>query len=216
MLRHILLVGGLEEEDGLLQTHVKLQLCHRVLDYFQCRGIHLFREHLVGTLEGVDGVDEVDGELVDVDYAVGELDEAVAFRLPFFLVGVEVHGVSLVVHDVVSLDDGVEQEALAHFLHLLVCQVGIFFPDYLGYQGLGDGLSRGTAADGLHHQVVLQHARLQVVELFFHDEFGLGARQRFQAFYHQGAGIERTRLVAVHILHGLEMPAGGHHLLHQE
>ena len=80
---------------------------------------------------------------------------------------------------------------------------------------LGDGLCRSRAADGFHHHVVLQDGCLQVVELTLHDGLCLGTRQWFQPFHYYCVGQVFTWFF-VGIFDSLKLPAGCHHLLHQQ
>ena len=218
MLGHPQLVGSFEEHHSLFGGHVILLLSHRVLNDFQRRSVHLFRQHLVGTLEGIDGVDEVDAQLVDVYHAVGEFYEPVALRF-FSLVGcrsVEVNRIALVVNNLVALYHDVEQQALAHHLRLVFIKFGIFLANHLRNQNFCNRLRCGASAYCPHHHIVLQHACFQVVELLLHNELCLCARQRFQALYHQRTCVQRTGFIIINILHRLEMPAWSHHLFHKQ
>ena len=218
MLFHPFSVRSLEEDDGLFQGHIKLLFRYRVLDNLQGRFVDILRQHLVSTLERIDGINQIDAQLVDVNHSVCQFDEAITFRLLLLIVcrSIEVDRISLIIHHFTTLDKGIKQQALTNFFHFVLAQIRILFTNHFRNERFGDGFSRSTSADGFHHQFVLQDRSLQIIQLLLYYHLRLLARQRFQALYHQGTGIQRTTLITIHILHRLEMPARRHHLLHQK
>lgn len=79
VLFHPFSVRSLEEDDGLFQGHIKLLFRYRVLDNLQGRFVDILRKHLVSTLERIDGINQIDIQLVDIDHTICQLDKAIAF-----------------------------------------------------------------------------------------------------------------------------------------
>ena len=184
------------------------------MDDAQRGGIDCFRQHLVSPLEGVDAVDQIDAQLIDIHKSVGELNQSIAFALTVLFSLFSRPDSCLVHHDVTSLDQGVSHEMLTHHFHLLLVQVGITLTDHLRNQVFRDGLCRCRATDGTHNQVIVQHIGLQVVKLFLHDLFGSDTGQRLQPFDHDRM---RIMLLMLHVTsHRAEVPVGSHHLFHEQ
>ena len=81
MLGNVLLQRPFEQDNRLLEGQIELLFSDCVLDDAQRGGIDCFRQHLVSPLEGIDAVDQVDAQLIDIHKSVGELNQSIAFTL---------------------------------------------------------------------------------------------------------------------------------------
>jgi hypothetical protein len=90
MLYRLTLVGlhkGFDlwkEQNGLLIGHLDAGRSDAVLDGFQRWHVHLHGEDFIGPLEEVDGVDEVDAQVVDVDELIVDIESGETVPMLFW------------------------------------------------------------------------------------------------------------------------------------
>ena len=159
---HIHLQRTFTKQDGFFDAHIILLLGNGILNDFQYVLIYLLREDFVSPLERIDAVYHVDVQLIQIDEAVGQLQETVAIGLHH--------------HLGTRLCHRVEQYPLTHFFHLFVRERRIAFTDDLRNQHLIDGFGIRIGRHRLLDKIFLQNMRFQVVQLFRHYHLGFLAR----------------------------------------
>ena len=136
------------EDLRLVLGDLDAHLVDRVLDDLEDLLGDLLGEDLEGSLERVDGVDQVDVELVDVDELARHQDEALVADLLDFAV----------------LDDGVDDDGLADLLDLGRAEIGVGEFDDLRHEDLVHDLGVDVAADHLTRSAPGESGGAQAVE----------------------------------------------------
>lgn len=191
------------EQDGFLFGHFLALGVDGVLNGAQDFRREGFGEDFVGPLEGIDAVDEVDAEVVQVDELPRDLQELAAV---------------LVGYDFGALERSGEDKVLAQLLLLFRGEFRITLLNNLGDERLGDDLGNLVAGEGLFDDVAGVEGGLEFGKVVLYN--GLDTVGCFlEAFDMDGALVG---LIAVGIVIGVffrsraELPFGLHHLFHQE